>query len=187
MMTANSENRKEQEQRSERHSRIRFTKRLLRPLPRKGNLHRWPIIKWFAKSARKQPHLWSFRVAQVSPSIYVGCILAFMPAYGIQLVLAFLAALLFRSNVIVITALQFITNPITAVPIYLFTLKFGEKLIGWGNLGEFHNVVGAKAYAFFIGGLTAGLATAVVLDVIYRIAAARAAKRQQSLKRILKS
>src|SRR3546814_6139453 len=34
---------------------------LLRPLPRRANVSRYPVIKWFAGLARRLPFLWSFR------------------------------------------------------------------------------------------------------------------------------
>lgn len=189
MMTANQQNRPEHdqdEQRSRRHLRIRRTKRLLRPLPRKANLHRWPVIKWFAKYARKQPYLWSFRVAQVSPAIYIGCILALLPAYGLQLILAFLAALFFRANLLVLTGLQFITNPATVWFIYPLNFVVGREFIELANLGEVKSKVG-YAYATVLGGLIVGLLCAIALDIVYRVIASKAANRSVNVKRMLKS
>ncbi|HCR37111.1 MAG TPA: hypothetical protein DIU37_03070, partial [Opitutae bacterium] len=54
-------------EKQERYSRIRRVKKLLRPLPRRANIHRYPFIKWFANAAHKRPYLWSFRTKEVTP------------------------------------------------------------------------------------------------------------------------
>src|SRR5690606_15820056 len=36
-------------------------KRVLRWMPRRATIHRYPILKWFAASARQRPYLWTFR------------------------------------------------------------------------------------------------------------------------------
>lgn len=186
MNLAESENREPAKDQLRQRSRIRRAKQFLRPLPRRATLHRYPFIKWFADTARKKPHLWSFRIAQASPAIYIGCILAFLPAYGIQLPLAFVAALIFRANLLITVALQFITNPLTIIPVYWFTHLVGQRLIEWWNLGEFDSFIGSKAYALVVGGLIVGLTTALALDIAYRLAAARARTRSLDVKRMLK-
>ncbi|MEM9157674.1 MAG: DUF2062 domain-containing protein, partial [Verrucomicrobiota bacterium] len=168
MKLADHEYEEDHEIRRERHSRIRLAKKILRPLPRRATLHRYPFLKRFATSARKKPFLWSFRVEHVSPAIYVGCILAFLPAYGAQLVLGFFCALLFRCNLLVTSALVFITNPITGVPIYAFTRLVGEYLIENWNLGptpDERPFIG-NGYAWVIGGLVVGLFVGLILDLI---------------------
>jgi len=168
---AASESGPDEKRRKERHSRIRIAKRLLRHLPRRANLHRYPIIKWFAATARKKPFLWSFRVSAVSPAFYVGCILAFLPAYGIQIPLAFLLAMLCRANLLVAVGLQLVTNPLTFIPIYWFTYQVGKILIHSWDLNEYQSLLGAKAYPLVVGGFAVGLAAALVLDLLYRFAA----------------
>ena len=59
--------------------RIRRVKKWLRPLPRRATIHRYPILKFFAESARKRIYLWSFRVENAVPAIYAGCILSLTP------------------------------------------------------------------------------------------------------------
>lgn len=161
----------DRKQRSERHSRIRLAKRILRPLPRRATLHRYPVIKWFAAAARKKPFLWSFRISEVSPALYIGCILAFLPAYGVQTALAFLLAMLCRANLLVVMGLQFITNPLTFLPIYWFTYQVGKILVHKWDLNEYQTLLGTKAYPLVIGGIAVGLLVALVLDLVYRFAA----------------
>lgn len=152
-----------------RYTRIRRAKQILRFLPRKTNIHRYPILKYFANAARKRPALWSFRTKHVSPAIYAGCIIAFLPIYGIQIPLAFLAAFIFRANLLVATALQLITNPITFVFIYTFNYMAGKTMIDFWNLGKFDSLIGAKAYPLVLGGIIVGLVCALILDLSYRI------------------
>jgi hypothetical protein len=68
----------------ERHKRIRLVKRLLRPLPRRTNIHRYPVLKWFGEAARKRAYLWSFRVGAMTPAFYVGSLLTLQPLIGVQ-------------------------------------------------------------------------------------------------------
>ncbi|PIQ38502.1 MAG: hypothetical protein COW59_01405, partial [Lysobacterales bacterium CG17_big_fil_post_rev_8_21_14_2_50_64_11] len=100
-----------------------WLRKLLRPLPRRANVARYPVIKWFAVMARRLPFLWSFRRQHVLPALYLGCVLSLLPVYGIQFGLALVFALLVRGNVTVLMGLQLLTNPFTAVPAYLVTYK----------------------------------------------------------------
>lgn len=109
----------DEKHRHEYFRRIRRAKKWLRPLPRRATIHRYPVLGWFAATARQRSYLWSFRREDVIPAIYVGCILSMLPIYGIQVPLAFLLAMLFRANLMVMVATQFITNPVTAGPLYL--------------------------------------------------------------------
>ncbi|MGE9295222.1 MAG: DUF2062 domain-containing protein [Puniceicoccales bacterium] len=99
--------------------RIRRAKKWLRPLPRRATIHRYPVLGWFADTARRRSYLWSFRREDVVPAIYVGCILCMLPIYGIQVPIAFFLAILFRCNLMMMVGTQFITNPFTAGPLYL--------------------------------------------------------------------
>ncbi|NBD37767.1 MAG: DUF2062 domain-containing protein [Verrucomicrobia bacterium] len=115
--------------RQRRHERIARTKRILRFLPRRSNVHRYPGLKWFARAARKRLYLWSFRVKAVVPALYAGCILALLPLYGVQLPLSALLALLVRANLPVLVGLQFISNPVTVVPVYLTGYQVGRACL----------------------------------------------------------
>jgi uncharacterized protein (DUF2062 family) len=151
-----------------RHERRRRFKRFLRPLPRRANIHRYPILKIFTRHVRKRPYLWSFRQEKVSVACYAGSILAMLPLYGFQIPLALLAAVAFRANLPVMVAIQFIPNPVTMVPIYLTTHRIGSWLIEATGFTVHGSRVGAAAYALVVGGIFLGLALGFVLDLVYR-------------------
>ncbi len=151
--------------------RKRRLRRLLRKLPRRSNLARYPILKWFAHHARKAPFLWSFKRQHVMASLYLGSVLAFLPLYGIQGLLAFGAALLGRGNLTVMVALQFITNPLTILPIYGFTGWVGLRTMEFVGVGEQMHVALQTTHALFIGGVIVGLLFAVVSDLVWRLLA----------------
>ncbi|MBC2595699.1 DUF2062 domain-containing protein [Ruficoccus amylovorans] len=115
----------EEKKRQESFRRVRRLKRIMRPLPRRTNIHRYPVLKWFAKTARARSYLWSFRRRQVVRSIYIGCILAMLPPPTPQTPLASVLALMMRSNLMVAAGLTLITNPFTIVPIYYADYKVG--------------------------------------------------------------
>lgn len=109
--------------------RIRRVKRWLRPLPRRTNIHRYPILKWFAEAARKRIYIWSFRVENAVPAIYSGSVLTLMPLYGIQVPTAFILALLLRANLPILVGLQVVSNPLTVWPIWLADYQIGRAII----------------------------------------------------------
>jgi uncharacterized protein (DUF2062 family) len=143
----------------------------LRPLPRRANVDRYPIIKWFADAARKRPYLWSFKRQHVVASLYAGSVLALLPVYGLQVVIGLALAILVRGNLTVMIALQMITNPLTLGPIYLATHELGQKLIDVSGLGAGPSDVGTHINALVVGGVVAGLALALVLDLSWRLLA----------------
>lgn len=151
--------------------RKRWLRRLLRPLPRRANVRRYPVIKWFAETARKLPFLWSFKRSHVLPALYSGAVLALLPLYGIQFALAFVLALLLRANVTVLFGLQLITNPFTVAPVYYLTYKIGMWLIATTGLGEGAVGWGTRINALFLGGIVLGLALALAIDLLWRLAA----------------
>lgn len=160
----------------ERHHRAllrrkRRLRRVLRKLPRRANLARYPVLKWFARHAKKAPFLWSFKRQNILPSLYVGSVLAFLPLYGIQAVLAFVAALLVRGNLTVMVALQFVTNPLTILPIYGLTGWLGVRLMDSMGIGEHLHVALRATHGLFIGGVVVGLAFACVADLAWRLLA----------------
>ena len=164
-----------------RRTRLR---RLLRPLPRRSNLHRYPVIKWFAEHARRHPFLWSFKRAQVIPALYVGSVISLAPVYGIQIVLAFAAALIFRANLTVMVALQFLTNPFTVVPIYAATGWLGATLMRYFGLGSELPTALFYTNALFIGGIVVGLLFAFVADMTWRALAWEARRFKQRLQQV---
>jgi uncharacterized protein (DUF2062 family) len=109
--------------------RIRRVKKWLRPLPRRTNIHRYPILKFFAEAARKRIYIWSFRVENAVPAIYAGSILTLMPLYGIQVPSAFILALLLRANLPILVGLQVVSNPLTVLPIWFAAYQIGRIIL----------------------------------------------------------
>lgn len=181
-----SERQRESERRRSRHSRIRRAKQILRPLPRRATLHKWPVLKWFAKSTRKMPYLWSFRVREVSIALYVGCVIAFLPILGIQIPLAFAAALVLRGNLPIFIGVQMITNLATAGFIYTTTTLLGRYLADLWGLHQVHNKVGRIAFDATLGGIFVGILVACILDLTYRIMASRARSRSIPVSKIIR-
>ena len=181
-----------------RRSRIARVKRILRWLPRRTNVHRYPVLRWFATSSRQRSYLWSFRVASVVPALYAGCLIAFSPLYGLQVPLAITAAFLLRANLPILFALQGIVNPITFLPIYYAAYHIGRPLLQLFGLEvpavgteEFklllnsvfsldlrHSAayVGQVMGVTAIGGAMMGLFCAAILSGLYRLGAYEVAK-----------
>lgn len=146
-------------------------RKLLRPLPRRANVKRYPVVKWFADYARKAPYLWSFKRAQVLPALYVGSVISFLPIFGVQFPIAAVASVLLRANLTVMMGLQLITNPLTVAPIYGFTTWIGLVLMDMVGVGQELGPVLRGAHALFIGGTAVGLAFALLADVAWRFLA----------------
>ena len=149
-------------------ARRRRLRRWLRPLPRRANVERYPVIKWFADAARRRPYLWSFKRPQVLASLYTGAVLAMLPVYGLQLLIGLLLAIAVRGNLTVMIALQMITNPLTLAPIYVGTHTLGRWLIGLAGYGDRATAMGSYVDALVVGGVIGGLALALLLDLSWR-------------------
>jgi uncharacterized protein (DUF2062 family) len=149
--------------------RKRRVRRLLRPLPRRANLARYPVIRWFRDIAGRAPYLWSFKQRHVLPAIYAGTIIAFLPLYGFQFLLAFAAALLLRGNLTLMVGLQLITNPFTILPIFAFTGWLGLAIMNALGIGTELGPIIRGANSLFVGGMITGLGCALLLDIAYRI------------------
>ena len=119
----------EHELHRQRHERIARVKRLLRRMPRRATMHRFPVLKWFSNSARKRSYLWCFRVKAVIPALYAGCILTFLPIYGIQVPLSIALAFLLRANLPVLVSLQLVSNPLTILPLYFSCYQIGKSIL----------------------------------------------------------
>ena len=152
-------------------ARRRRLRKLLRPLPRRANIRRYPVIKRFAEMASKRPYLWSFKREQVVPALYVGGVISLLPLYGVQFLAALGAALLFRANLTVLIALQFITNPFTIVPIYAFTGWVGVELMQLMGVGAELPKPVFIANGLIVGGIVVGLGTALFCDLVWRFLA----------------
>ena len=183
----------------ERFSRIRRLKRLLRPLPRRAMLHKYPILNMFAVAARKRAYLWSFRSSEAVPALYAGCILTFMPLYGMQIPLALCAAIIFRANLPILAGLQLISNPLTLPFIYglayltgdFFLSIFGgsnETIEFASNVEESNLLLKSirNVSAMVGGGMIIGYFTGFISSIVYRIMAKRAAQTYENLKLIQK-
>lgn len=127
--------------RERRFARIRRVKRLLRFIPRRARLHKYPFIGRFASIARRRSYLWSFKTQHVRPALYLGSIVNFLPLLGIQWPVSLALAFVFRINFMVMAGLQLITNPFTATPTYLFTYKLGMTVIETTGFGRGIEVV----------------------------------------------
>ncbi len=165
-----------------RHARIRRVKQLLRWLPRRANLERYPVLKWFAHMARKRPFLWSFKVPNVSPAFYAGSILAFLPLYGVQIGLSLAAAVIFRANLPILCGLQFISNPLTVPLIYPLNFFVGRRLIHVFSFGGDPGILGNWFFSLIVGGFVIGLIFGAALDLFYRIAAWQATTQHRRVK-----
>jgi len=119
----------ENELRETRTRRIRRVKRWLRLLPRRTNIHRYPILWRFSVGARKRTYLWSFRVEHTVPAIYAGFILALMPLYGIQIPIALCLALFLRANLPILVGLQMLSNPLTILPFWYAAYQVGSNVL----------------------------------------------------------
>jgi uncharacterized protein (DUF2062 family) len=166
------------------HARRARLRRFLRALPRRANVRRYPIVRWFAEAAHKRPYLWSFKRASVVPALYVGSVIGCTPYPG-QVLFAVLAMLALRGNLAIAVALQFISNPFSFVALYGATYFVGYSTIEWfrpgtrefqptaalekiahGELAGAWDVVGA----LLVGGLIVGLLVGFALDLVWRFA-----------------
>lgn len=199
----------EESLRALRRERTARVKRILRWMPRRATMHRYPILKWFAKSARQRPYLWTFRTNAVIPALYAGCILSFLPLYGVQLALSVTLAFILRANLPILVALQGITNPLTAIPIYFACYQIGRvclRLFGISpphlNLSEITAVYSSvvtgdwsQSLSFIfmvlglmsIGGAMIGVFVATIASVLYRLGAREAAHTFQRLQALQES
>ena len=112
----------------QRRDRVARVKRVLRWMPRRATVHKYPVLRWFGEAARKRSYLWCFRLRAAIPAIYAGCILALLPLYGIQLPMAIALAFLLRANLPILFSAQFITNPLTALPVYFACYQTGRAI-----------------------------------------------------------
>jgi|TARA_B110000438_G_scaffold240764_1_gene239577 uncharacterized protein (DUF2062 family) len=176
-----------------RRGRIARVKRILRWLPRKATIHRYPIVGRFANSARKHGFLWSFRTAEALPALYAGFLLAFTPIYGLQIPIAFFLALKLRANLPILVGLQMLTNPLTAVPIYYAGYHIGRitlELVGFSfphlnssefkllfdhimtlNFGHSFSFLARILTVISVGGWMIGLLLGTVSAMLYRLGA----------------
>ncbi len=149
--------------------RLRY---VLRWLPRKASLKRYPLLGNFGHQLRNRKYLWSFKQPYVGPAIVIGSIVAFLPLFGVQLLTVTALALILKVNLPVLAGLQFISNPLTLVPIYLVNYKIGSWLLGTvGFAPTSESTVGAVfsgVNSTMIGGVVLGTLVGVLLYGTYR-------------------
>ena len=119
----------DQSNKEARFRRIRRLKKWMRPLPRRSNIHRYPVLKWFAKTAYARSYLWSFKGNAMVQALFWGIWIAMLPIVGIQMIVVFLLALIVRANLPLIVALQWISNPFTMAPIYFADYEIGLLIL----------------------------------------------------------
>lgn len=159
-----------------RRRRIRMTKRVLRHLPRRATLHRYPFMRRFADAARRRDYLWRFNPRTMAPAFYFGAVLAFLPLYGFQIPLAFAVAFFVRGNLPTMVGLQFLTNPVTIAPVYFLTYRIGARVLDLVGSNPAVSVFEQRAYSLIVGGVLSGLAFGGFLDLAYRAIALEARK-----------
>ena len=179
--------------RKQRFDRIKLVKKLLRPLPRRATIHKYPVLKWFANKARKKSYLWSFRTSEVVPALYAGWILTLLPLYGTQFLLGFVLAIGLRANLMVMIGLQLISNPFTILFIYPAAYQLGDFFISGfitheaidparaeGFFKGSQELSAAKIFYLFkatsAGAIIIGYFAAFISSFIYQLIATRANK-----------
>jgi len=151
------------------HWRQRWLRITLRKLPRRANLHNYPLLKHVAHWVREHGELWSFKSTPVRKALYIGLVLAFLPIMGIQAPIAIAVAFFTRANMTVMVGTQFVTNPFTVAPLYYLTYQLGDFLLTyWPGyspepLQQLQGMEG-HLHALLLGGVIVGLLTAVLLD-----------------------
>jgi len=116
-------------ERDQKYRRIRRLKKFLRPLPRRSNVHKYPILKWFSDTAYRRSYLWSFRSKEIQSALFFGLWISLLPIVGIQMLVVFVIALWVRANLPLIVALQWVSNPFTMGPIYFADYKIGMVIL----------------------------------------------------------
>ena len=131
-------------------------RRMLKPLPRRGNIGRYPVLKHIKHWFKPFPFLWSYRAPHWTRALYLGSVVTFLPIMGGQILVGAVLALVFRANLPIVAALQFVSNPLTGPVMYFLSYWVGGQLaralhmhdLGWA---------GDAAVKLSLGGLVCGL------------------------------
>ncbi|MDR2436085.1 MAG: DUF2062 domain-containing protein [Puniceicoccales bacterium] len=169
--------------------RTRFVKKILKYLPRRASIHRYPILNHFAGAAKKRSYLWSFRTNEMIAAFYIGWILTFIPMPTIcQVACAFVMAVLCRANVMVLMGLQLLSNTFTFLFFWTITHKTGAAIVsifGTDVANVLQETIGGGGFTWtfgncsrmlvhwvatmLIGALTLGSALGFISSTIYKI------------------
>tara|TARA_B100001248_G_C27391912_1_gene462915 strand:- start:1203 stop:1790 length:588 start_codon:yes stop_codon:yes gene_type:complete len=166
--------------------RIRRLKKWMRPLPRRSNIHKYPILKWFSETAYKRSYLWSFRGRNIVPALFWGVWIAMLPVVGLQMLVVFFLAMVVRANLPIIIALQWISNPFSMGPIYFADYQIGMiffRLVGikyeknkllsaefnWSDFSfsDLNNLLDTFP-PMFVGGSIIGISLGVIAVFLYK-------------------
>lgn len=143
-------------------------RRILRRLPRKSNVHRYPILKYFGTWLKRFPFLWSYKGPFTTRAIYLGSVITFLPIMGGQIFFGAALAVVLRANLPITTGLQFISNPLTGPAMYLASYQVGKAITNLIGLNAGGWATAAATY-LAIGGVALGLALGLGIDVGIRI------------------
>jgi hypothetical protein len=143
---------------------------ILKWMPSKRSLDRFPVLGRFSVFLRQRKYLWSFKESRVAPAILIGSVIAFLPIFGVQLLTVVVIALLLKVNLPVIVGLQFVSNTLTLVPIYLANYKVGAWSLNSLGLHE----AGSNSISFglnstLLGGMILGTLFGLVVYGLYLV------------------
>lgn len=109
-----------------------------RLMPNPESIRNKPGLKFLGKLLH-DPNLFHLNRHSVSVAAFVGIFTCFLPLPG-QMLIASLLALLARCNLPLSVALVWISNPLTMLPIFFSTYKFGSWMLGSPALNFGSNV-----------------------------------------------
>lgn len=145
-------------------------RRVLKHLPRRSNLSRYPGLKYFRRLFQRFPFLWSYRAPESLRAVYLGSVVTFLPIMGAQILVGAILSLPFRANITIVSALQLVSNPLTGPGMYYLSYVVGRKVAVFSGLANF-GLVGDAAINLSIGGVLCGLALGACIHAgmwIYR-------------------
>lgn len=155
------------------------TRRFLKRLPHRSNVTRYPLIKYWGKSARERSYLWSWKRGNLIRSYYVGWIVTLLPLAGVQILIATALAVIFKANLTVAAALQLVSNPLTMAPILVMNYTIGKGMLGAVGIATADPVSGAAA-AVTLGGLLTGVSLGALSHLAHGLLASRSPRQTRS-------
>lgn len=144
------------------------TRKILKRLPRRSNIDRYPGLRFIARWTSRYPELWSYRAPYTTRAYYVGSVVTFLPIMGAQILVGTLLALVFRANLTITAGLQLVSNPLTGPFMYYLSYKAGAVTAPWLGIGSL-GLASEIATNLTIGGVLLGLLMGVTLDVADRL------------------